>query len=125
VLAIAIKYTNPVKFNSFIIQLAHYVICIWFLKCKPEYRKNCASFTFKGLQKEVILELELSKDSKSPNKPANEQDNVNSSSSAPISSISNQTNNPTSKEDTKTKIVLTDSMKIFYKELVEVTMDFM
>ena len=43
--AIAIKYTDPLKFNPFIILLAHYVICIWFIKCKPDFRKNYASFT--------------------------------------------------------------------------------
>ena len=45
--AIAIKYTDPLKFNPFIILLAHYVICIWFIKCKQDFRKNYASFTCK------------------------------------------------------------------------------
>lgn len=45
--AIAIKYTDPLKFNPFIILLAHYVICIWFIKCKPDFRKGYASFTCK------------------------------------------------------------------------------
>jgi hypothetical protein len=43
----AIKYTDPLKFNSFIVLLAHYVICIWFIKCKPDFRRNYASFTCK------------------------------------------------------------------------------
>lgn len=64
VLAIAIKYTNPIKFDLFIVQLAHYVICIWFLKSKQEIRKNCASFICKGLHREVINEIELLKASK-------------------------------------------------------------
>ena len=122
VLAIAIKYTNPLKFNSFIIQLAHYVICIWFIKCKPEIRKNYASFTFKGLHKEVILELELSKDTKSPNKPTiNDTDNVKEDSSKPqtFTVTNSTTTNPNNKN------TLTDSMKLFYKDLVEITMDFM
>lgn len=99
VAAIAIKYTDPLKyidilllktfvdlnknvfrylrFNTFIILLAHYVICIWFLKCKQEYRKSYASFTCKGLYQEVISQLDhlnksmSVKDSKSPNKPSN------------------------------------------------------
>lgn len=45
--AIAIKYTDPFKFNPFIILLAHYVICIWFIKCKQDFRKNYVSFTCK------------------------------------------------------------------------------
>ena len=92
--AIAIKYTDPLKFNSFIIFLAHYVICIWFIKCKPDFRRNYASFTCKvsfskktfnkkisiyflyvfaqGLHQEVIVQLERLnkpslKDTKSPN----------------------------------------------------------
>jgi hypothetical protein len=47
VAAIAIKYTDPLKFNSYIILLAHYVICIWFLKCKGEIRKAFAAFARK------------------------------------------------------------------------------
>lgn len=47
VAAIAIRYTDPLKFNSYIVLLAHYVICIWFLKCKGEVRKAFADFALK------------------------------------------------------------------------------
>lgn len=73
------SYTS--RFNTFIILLAHYVICIRFLKCKQEYRRSYASFTCKGLYQEVISQLDHLnkslvgggvKDSKSPNKLSNE-----------------------------------------------------
>ena len=98
VFAIAIKYTNPIKFDSFIVQLAHYVICIWFLKSKQEIRKNCASFICKGLHKEVIHEIDLLKTKQNTDTTSNEQQ---------------------SKRD------MPDSLKVFYKELVEITIDFM
>ena len=44
VAAIAIRFTDPLKFNSYIILLAHYVICIWFLKCKGDIRRAYADF---------------------------------------------------------------------------------
>ena len=47
VAAIAIRFTDPLKFNSYIILLAHYVICIWFLKCKGDIRRAYADFARK------------------------------------------------------------------------------
>ena len=100
VFAIAIKYTNPIKFDSFIVQLAHYVICIWFLKSKQEIRKNCASFICKGLHKEVIHEIELLK-------------------------TKQNLENTSSEQQQPPKRDLSDILKVFYKELVEITIDFM
>ena len=47
VAVIAIKYIDPLKFNPFIILFVHYVICIWFIRCKQDFRKNYASFICK------------------------------------------------------------------------------
>lgn len=91
------------------ILLAHYVICLWFLKCPIEIRKKYASFTIKGLQELLATfdRIKLTpKDSKSPLK----QDDVSDS---------------IKKDSQQQRITLTDSMKTFYKELVDVTIDFM
>ncbi len=71
--AIAINFLDPLKFNAYIILLAHYVICIWFIKCKPDFRRNYVAFVSKGLYREVLCQLERLnkqsiKDGKSPNK---------------------------------------------------------
>ncbi len=58
VAVIAINYTDPLKFSPFIILLAHYVLCIWFVRCKQDFRKNYASFTCKGLYQQVIVQLD-------------------------------------------------------------------
>jgi hypothetical protein len=119
ILATAIKYTNPVKFNSFIVQFAHYVICIWFMKCHKDIRKNYATFTCKGLYKEVIMELELLKDNKSPNKSSSTNELL--SNDLVGSNLQNKEN-----EGIKFKSnQLTENMKQFYKELVDITIDFM
>ncbi len=76
VAVIAINYTDPLKFSPFIILLAHYVLCVWFVRCKQDFRKNYASFTCKGLYQQVIVQLERHgkqqqtglKDTKSPSR---------------------------------------------------------
>ena len=55
VAVIAIRYTDPLKFTPNIILLAHYVICIWFLKCKFENRKAFADFARKVNWFKIIL----------------------------------------------------------------------
>jgi tuberous sclerosis protein 2 len=69
VAAIALKYTDPLKFSPNIILLAHYVICLWFLKCRIDLRKSYASFTIKGLQHEVVAQLDQFKASANPKSP--------------------------------------------------------
>jgi hypothetical protein len=89
--------------------LAHYVICLWFLKCPIEIRKKYASFTIKGLQELLATfdRIKLTpKDSKSPLKQEDSSDSIK-------------------KDGQQQRILLTDAMKTFYKELVEVTIDFM
>lgn len=149
--AIAIKYTDPLKFNPFIILLAHYVICIWFIKCKQDFRKNYASFTCKGLYQEVIVQLDrLSKqqqasgntlkDSKSPSRvlidqeigltPNTSSDRLNQNLTAKFSNPNQSQPGPNSatllnESSKELKANLTENMKVFYRELVEITLDFM
>lgn len=44
IFAIAIPYTNPFKFNHYIVSLAFHVIALWFLKCPIHIRKHAAKY---------------------------------------------------------------------------------
>lgn len=127
--ATAIKYTDPLKFNPFIILLAHYVICIWFIKCKQDFRKNYASFTCKGLYQEVIVQLDRlnqsKKDSKSPNRQLNDESMKPRSVTVSAISAPSLNLNDDLNKSFQSKTTLTENMKTFYRELVEITLDFM
>jgi len=132
--AIAIKYTDPLKFNPFIILLAHYVICIWFIKCKQDFRKNYASFTCKGLYQEVIFQLDRLNKSKKDNKsPSRQTSDDNAQNKQRAMTISNVPNSPINLDEInksasislQIKTNLTETMKVFYRELVDITLDFM
>ncbi|XP_026278513.1 tuberin isoform X1 [Frankliniella occidentalis] len=53
VLAISLPYSNPFKYNHFIVSLAHHVIAVWFLKCRLPFRKDFVQFITKGLKANV------------------------------------------------------------------------
>ncbi|XP_076040511.1 TSC complex subunit tuberin isoform X2 [Oratosquilla oratoria] len=53
IFAIAIPYTNPFKFNHYIVSLAYHVIAMWFLKCRLPLRKLFVPFISKNLN--IIL----------------------------------------------------------------------
>jgi len=49
VFAIAVPFTNPFKFDTYTVSLAHHVIIMWFLKCRLSYRQNFVQFIINGL----------------------------------------------------------------------------
>ncbi|XP_042230186.1 tuberin-like isoform X2 [Homarus americanus] len=49
IFAIAIPYTNPFKFNHYIVSLAYHVIAMWFLKCRLPFRRAFVPFIAKNL----------------------------------------------------------------------------
>ncbi|CAL8137089.1 unnamed protein product [Orchesella dallaii] len=51
--AICLPYTNPFKFNHYVVSLAHHVSALWFLKCRLSYRKAFVSYIIKGLESNV------------------------------------------------------------------------
>lgn len=137
VLAIAIKYTDPVKFNAYIVFLAHYVICIWFIKCKPEFRRNYASFTCRGLY-QTILSIDeggksTQKDSKSPIKTETSdsgaekkyQRSLTYDGSTKSDNKQSGSENVMDQTTSKNRIQLSEGLKQFYKDLIEITIDFM
>nr|XP_053653234.1 tuberin-like [Cherax quadricarinatus]XP_053653235.1 tuberin-like [Cherax quadricarinatus] len=65
--AIALSYTNPEKFNYYIISLAYRVIAMWFIKCRVAFRKDFVSFITQGLD-QILSEVTSMKTSSSTDK---------------------------------------------------------
>ncbi|XP_077428180.1 tuberin isoform X3 [Vanacampus margaritifer] len=55
VFAISLPYTNPSKFNQYIVSLAHHVIAMWFIRCRLPFRKDFVQYITKGLRSNVLL----------------------------------------------------------------------
>ncbi|KAG7281917.1 hypothetical protein CRUP_002975 [Coryphaenoides rupestris] len=55
VFAISLPYTNPSKFNQYIVSLAHHVIAMWFIRCRLTFRKDFVQYITKGLRSNVLL----------------------------------------------------------------------
>ncbi|XP_050296204.1 tuberin isoform X2 [Anthonomus grandis grandis] len=50
VFAVALPFSNPFKFNHYIVSLAHHVIAVWFLKCRLTFRRDFVRFIINGLK---------------------------------------------------------------------------
>ncbi|XP_051559030.1 tuberin-like isoform X1 [Myxocyprinus asiaticus] len=55
VFAISMPYTNPSKFNQYIVSLAHHVIAMWFIRCRLPFRKDFVQYITKGLRSNALL----------------------------------------------------------------------
>uniref|UniRef100_A0A9J7YS91 Tuberin n=1 Tax=Cyprinus carpio carpio TaxID=630221 RepID=A0A9J7YS91_CYPCA len=55
VFAISLPYTNPSKFNQYIVSLAHHVIAMWFIRCRLPFRKDFVQYITKGLRSNALL----------------------------------------------------------------------
>uniref|UniRef100_A0A9J7WYA4 Tuberin n=1 Tax=Cyprinus carpio carpio TaxID=630221 RepID=A0A9J7WYA4_CYPCA len=55
VFAISLPYTNPSKFNQYIVSLAHHVIAMWFIRCRLAFRKDFVQYITKGLRSNALL----------------------------------------------------------------------
>ncbi|XP_049993540.1 tuberin isoform X9 [Alexandromys fortis] len=58
VFAISLPYTNPSKFNQYIVCLAHHVIAMWFIRCRLPFRKDFVPYITKGLRSNVLLSFD-------------------------------------------------------------------
>ncbi|XP_066131358.1 tuberin isoform X7 [Saccopteryx bilineata] len=58
VFAISLPYTNPSRFNQYIVCLAHHVIAMWFIRCRLPFRKDFVPFITKGLRSNVLLSFD-------------------------------------------------------------------
>lgn len=50
VFAVALPYTNPFRYNHYVVSLAHHVIAVWFLKCRLTFRRDFVRFIINGLK---------------------------------------------------------------------------
>ncbi|KAM6939958.1 LOW QUALITY PROTEIN: tuberin [Xenentodon cancila] len=55
VFAISLPYTNPSKFNQYIVSMAHHVIAMWFIRCRLPFRKDFVQYITKGLRSNALL----------------------------------------------------------------------
>lgn len=55
VFAISAPYTNPYKYDHYIVSLAHHVIAGWFLKCRLAFRPNFVQYIIKGFETNVQI----------------------------------------------------------------------
>ncbi|KAM8961640.1 tuberin isoform 2-T2 [Pelodytes ibericus] len=58
VFAISLPYTNPSKFNQYIVFLAHHVISMWFIRCRLSLRRDFVPYITKGLRSNVLLSFD-------------------------------------------------------------------
>uniref|UniRef100_A0A8D0L905 Tuberin n=1 Tax=Sphenodon punctatus TaxID=8508 RepID=A0A8D0L905_SPHPU len=58
VFAISLPYTNPSKFNQYIVCLAHHLISMWFIRCRLPFRKDFVPYITKGLRSNVLLSFD-------------------------------------------------------------------
>ncbi|KAL1779937.1 tuberin isoform X1 [Sigmodon hispidus] len=58
VFAISLPYTNPSKFNQYIVCLAHHVIAMWFIRCRLPFRKDFVPYITKGLRCNALLSFD-------------------------------------------------------------------
>lgn len=58
VFAISLPYTNPSKFNQYIVCLAHHVIAMWFIRCRLPFRKDFVPYITKGLRSNVLMSFD-------------------------------------------------------------------
>ncbi|CAF4953558.1 unnamed protein product [Pieris macdunnoughi] len=72
VFAILLPYTNPSRYNHYVVSLAHHVIAAWFLKCRLSYRRNFVRFIIHGLHNYVIVPFEERLQRGHAPEPANE-----------------------------------------------------
>lgn len=48
VFGIALPYTDPLKYNPYVVAMAHHVITMWFIRCRIQYRPTIAQFINKS-----------------------------------------------------------------------------
>ncbi|XP_063381192.1 tuberin [Cydia fagiglandana] len=72
VFAILLPYTNPSRYNHYVVSLAHHVVAAWFLKCRLSYRRNFVRFIIHGLHNYIIMPFEEQLHNYKVHAPANE-----------------------------------------------------
>ncbi|KAM3956957.1 LOW QUALITY PROTEIN: TSC complex subunit tuberin [Aphomia sociella] len=86
VFAIVLPYTNPSRYNHYVVSLAHHVIAAWFLKCRLSYRRNFVRFIIHGLHNYIIMPFEEQLQYRSNYQPPANEDSSNRQRSSSLGS---------------------------------------
>ncbi|XP_053131916.1 tuberin isoform X1 [Hemicordylus capensis] len=120
VFAISLPYTNPSKFNQYIVCLAHHVIAMWFIKCRLPFRKDFVPYITKGLRSNVLLSFDDTpeKDSfRARSTSLNERPKSRIQTSITSASLGSADENSMAQAD--------DNLKNLHLELTETCLDMM
>ncbi|XP_041433937.1 tuberin isoform X1 [Xenopus laevis] len=120
VFAISLPYTNPSKFNQYIVFLAHHVIAMWFIRCRLSLRRDFVPYITKGLRSNVLLSFDDTpeKDSfRARSTSLNERPKSRVQNSVTSSSLSSADESSMAQAD--------DSLKNLHLELTEICLDMM
>ncbi|XP_075797727.1 tuberin isoform X6 [Microtus pennsylvanicus] len=120
VFAISLPYTNPSKFNQYIVCLAHHVIAMWFIRCRLPFRKDFVPYITKGLRSNVLLSFDDTpeKDSfRARSTSLNERPKSRIQTSLTSASLGSADENSMAQAD--------DSLKNLHLELTETCLDMM
>uniref|UniRef100_A0A8C0J7D5 Tuberin n=1 Tax=Chelonoidis abingdonii TaxID=106734 RepID=A0A8C0J7D5_CHEAB len=120
VFAISLPYTNPSKFNQYIVCLAHHVIAMWFIRCRLPFRKDFVPYITKGLRSNVLLSFDDTpeKDSfRGRSTSLNERPKSRIQTSITSSSLGSADENSMAQAD--------DNLKNLHLELTETCLDMM
>ncbi|KAL1779936.1 tuberin isoform X9 [Sigmodon hispidus] len=120
VFAISLPYTNPSKFNQYIVCLAHHVIAMWFIRCRLPFRKDFVPYITKGLRCNALLSFDDTpeKDSfRARSTSLNERPKSRIQTSLTSASLGSADENSMAQAD--------DSLKNLHLELTETCLDMM
>nr|XP_008541538.1 PREDICTED: tuberin isoform X6 [Equus przewalskii] len=120
VFAISLPYTNPSKFNQYIVCLAHHVIAMWFIRCRLPFRKDFVPYITKGLRSNVLLSFDdpPEKDSfRARSTSLNERPKSRIQTSLTSASLGSADENSMAQAD--------DNLKNLHLELTETCLDMM
>lgn len=120
VFAISLPYTNPSKFNQYIVCLAHHVIAMWFIRCRLPFRKDFVPYITKGLRSNVLMSFDDTPDKDSfraRSTSLNERPKSRIQTSLTSASLGSADENSMAQAD--------DNLKNLHLELTETCLDMM
>uniref|UniRef100_A0A8B9HPN1 Tuberin n=1 Tax=Astyanax mexicanus TaxID=7994 RepID=A0A8B9HPN1_ASTMX len=144
VFAISLPYTNPSKFNQYIVSLAHHVIAMWFIRCRLPFRKDFVQYitkvcVFPFIADDYGLHLrtaKVAKQSQSANSPVKELKDLSAMDAFRSRSISvsehavrrmhtSTTTCSLGSADESAVVQADDALKTVHLELTETCLDMM
>ncbi|XP_056391557.1 tuberin isoform X4 [Hyla sarda] len=120
VFAISLPYTNPSKFNQYIVFLAHHVIAMWFIRCRLSFRRDFVPYITKGLRSNVLQSFDDTPEKgsfRARSTSLNERPKSRMQTSMTSSSLSSADESFMAQAD--------DSLKNLHLELTEICLDMM